>query len=80
MGAQTQANAKTKQAQEAANPVSRQQETLMRWLDRNRAAQAIPAGKVKSVREAFAEQGLELLPDPLLRFRVNKVVRVVDLL
>lgn len=35
---------------------------------------------VKPLREALAEQGLAILPDPLHRFPCAKVVRVSDLL
>ncbi len=43
----------------------------------------LPAARkdmVKPLREALAEQGLGILPDPLHRFPCAKVVRVSDLL
>lgn len=60
--------------------MSRQQETLVRWLDSRQSEAPTPVAKVKTARQAFAEQGLALLPDPLERFKVSKVVRVADLL
>lgn len=74
---------------ETDRPVARQEAALVRWLQSQPAVASRPQppadtamaqDKVRTLREALAAQGLTLLPDPLERYSVQKVVRVGDLL